>query len=95
MANFWKDVKKTLTTTADMAAVKVGELTENAKIRLAKNSEEAKLKECYEKIGQAYYVYQRLGHDNTAEIAALIVECDALRENIRLLDQALADAGKK
>jgi len=95
MANFWEDVKTTLTTTDGKMVAQAGELTESARLRLAKNSEEAKLKECYEKIGQAYYVYQRLGHDNTAEIAALIVECDALRENLRILDQALADSGKK
>ena len=95
MANFWEDVKTTLSNTADKAVVKVGELTEAAKLRLAKSSEESKLKECYEKIGRAYYVYQRLGQDNTAEIAALIVEADALRENLRVLDQAIADGQKK
>ena len=89
MENFWENLKSTVSEAAEAAKKKATELSDLAQIKLAIHNEETKLKECYAKIGEAYYAYQREGEDKTAEIAALIVEADGHKETLASLRETL------
>ena len=89
MENFWENLKSTVTEAADAAKKKATELSDLAQIKLAIHNEETKLKECYTKIGEVYYAYQRLGEEKTEEIAALIVEADGCKASLASLRETL------
>ncbi len=89
LENLWQEVKSTVSEAAGAAKKKATELSDLAGIKLAIHNEETKLRECYTKLGEAYYNYQRLGTEEAEEITALILEADSLKASLVSLNETL------
>jgi len=91
----WDDVTKAASDAATMAAKKTSELTAAAKLKYKLHTEQTRLSVIYEKIGRLYYDSIKSGVDNTAKIAELTAEVDAVSAEIASCTAKLADMKRK
>ena len=89
MAN-WDKFRDTVSTTANKAAHKAGELTDVVKLRYKLHQARAELRETYEKLGKMTYDQLHFGNDRAVEIDKLLPEVGKLRDRIRRLAAAVA-----
>lgn len=87
---FWEDLQKGVTEAASYTAKKTSELTGIAKMKFNLHSEELKLEKCFTKIGSLFYTSEREGVDNTAEIAALIMQADKIKASVNSYREQLS-----
>lgn len=89
MAN-WDKLRDTVSTTANKAAHKAGELTDVMKLKYKLHQTKTELRETYEKLGRLTYDQLHFGHDRAVEIDRLLPEVGKLRDRIRRLTAAVA-----
>lgn len=89
MAN-WDKFCDSVSTTANKAAHKAGELTDVMKLRYKLHQTKAELRETYEKLGRLTYDQLHFGHDRAVEIDKLLPQVGKLRDRIRRLTAAIA-----
>lgn len=88
---FWDDITKGAKDAANYTVKKTEELTSIAKLKIALRGEESKLDDCFEDIGELYYLSEKNGADNAAAIAELIKNADDIKSKIAELKASLAD----
>lgn len=91
----WDDVTKAASDAASKAAKKTSELTASAKLRYKLHTEQTRLSVIYEKIGRLYYDSIKSGIDNTAKIAELTAEVEAVNAEIARCTAKLAEMKRK
>ena len=89
MAN-WDKFRDTVSTTANKAAVKAGELSDVVKLKYKLHQTKTELRETYEKLGRLTYDQLHFGHDRAVEIDKLLPQVGKLRDRIRRLTAAIA-----
>ena len=86
----WGEISKGAKDAAAFTVKKTEEITAIAKLKLAIHSEVGKLEKCYQEMGELYYEILRKDVDNSAEVAALLLEADELKTKIAALKAQLA-----
>lgn len=94
MAN-WEDIKTTVGRAANKTMKKAGELADTASLHFKYKTSKAKLSEKFERLGRLTYKQLKTEISHAEEIATLISDIDALREEIKLIKQKIEDAKKK
>lgn len=87
---FWDDLTKGAKDAANYTVKKTEELTNIAKLKIALRDEESKLDDCFEDIGELYYLAEKNGADNAEAIAELIKNADDIKAKIAELKAELA-----
>ncbi len=87
---FWDDITKGAKDAANYTVKKTEELTNIAKLKIALKGEESKLDDCFEDIGELYYLAQKDGADNAEAIAELVKSADEIKAKIAELKAGLA-----
>ena len=87
---FWDDVAKGAKDAANFTVKKTEELTNTAKLKISLKGEESKLDDCFENIGELYYLSEKNGADNSDAIAELMKSADEIKAKIANLKAQLA-----
>ncbi len=93
MAN-WEQIKGNVKVAANKAIKTTGELADSASMQIKLKSLESKRDKKYKELGKLTYRQIKTGDSLAAEIAPIIDELDAIREQIRQ-QKALIDEAKK
>ena len=88
---FWEDLTKGAKDAANYTVKKTEELTNIAKLKISLKGEESKLDDCFEDIGELYYLADRNGDDNAEAIVQLMKNADEIKAKIAELKANLAD----
>lgn len=79
---FWDEITKGAKDAANFTVKKTEELTSIAKLKIALKGEESKLDDCFEDIGELYYLAQRNGDDNGEAIENIMKNADEIKAKI-------------